>query len=265
MSAETQLPPPRRNILRTALWITLGVHLVAAAIAVYVIPDWSGTAATSDAVAESGNGSESAANAATTPSAPAAPPEPLDESEAWSPIVENRLNEIVEDAEELDDDEKLANLEAQVNRLNALATEESVDQLVPRIQQWFGTEARASKPATEEVEGPFDSDTAQFHEVRRLETASGRFQYVGVMVDAQGRTLEVEMDAEQGKKSYDTMQLLKDNPLADRVYRRMAMPLLDKMIQARKQLEKAAAEAELQAAQDREAEAVAESAVLPES
>jgi hypothetical protein len=60
-----------------------------------------------------------------------------------------------------------------------------------------------------------------------------------VLIDAAGRTRRSAMDAAEGESAYRTMQLLKSNPLAEMVYRRVAMSLLDNIIQAAQQAEQA--------------------------
>jgi hypothetical protein len=42
--------------------------------------------------------------------------------------------------------------------------------------------------------------------------------------------MEIEIDPEQGKVAYDTMQMIKRSPLGDAVYRTLVMPMLDKLL-----------------------------------
>ena len=113
----------------------------------------------------------------------------------------------------------------------------------------------AQHPSEESVDGPFDFNTAQIYDVHRNATADGQWEYVSVLLDANGRTLEVTMDAADGESVYRTMQTLNANPLAAQLYRQITMPLLDKLARTRRQIQQAAssavaAEQELKASPD---------------
>ena len=55
-----------------------------------------------------------------------------------------------------------------------------------------------------------------------------------VLVDASGRTYEIEMTEEEGEQAYRTMETLSKYPLANKVYRQIAMPLIDQALAKRK-------------------------------
>ena len=93
-------------------------------------------------------------------------------------------------------------------------------------------------PAEDTVAEAFDFDTAQLHDVTKLDQEDGSVKYLSVLVDAQGRTMDVEMSGEEGETAYQTMQTLKKFPLAERVYRQIAMPLIDQAIAASDATEK---------------------------
>jgi hypothetical protein len=78
----------------------------------------------------------------------------------------------------------------------------------------------------------FDADTAQMHDVRRERTSGGQWRYWLILLDAEGRTIEVEVPPVEGEQLYKTMQRIKAFPLAEKVYRQITMPLLDKMLNA---------------------------------
>jgi hypothetical protein len=50
------------------------------------------------------------------------------------------------------------------------------------------------------------------------------------MIDAMGVTREVDVDAENGQRLYKTMQLIKSNPLLEKVYRNILMGILDQVL-----------------------------------
>ena len=60
-----------------------------------------------------------------------------------------------------------------------------------------------------------------------------------VLLDAEGRTLEVEVSEQEGKPIYETMQRIKANPLLEQVYRQIVMPLLDQLMAGVKQAQAA--------------------------
>ncbi len=93
----------------------------------------------------------------------------------------------------------------------------------------------AERPAAKPVEGEFDFATAQLHEVRRQEDAEAEYVYFAVLVDAAGRRVESRMEQAEGESAYKTMQLVKANPLAEMVYRRIVMGFLDNIIKAGKE------------------------------
>lgn len=147
--------------------------------------------------------------------------------------VTTELDSAIEDAKQLSDEEKLAKLDKLADKLDKVSSEKSLDELSKSLQGFLGTKERATEPAKEPVAGQFDYDTAQFHDVKREELADGGgFVYKSVLLDAAGRTVEVEMDIEEGERTYNALALVKGNPLLEKVYRQITIPLLDKLIKA---------------------------------
>lgn len=146
-------------------------------------------------------------------------------------VVAERISDAVEQAQQLDDDQKVDRLTVLAERLEDVSSQQSIDELAGAFQQWLGTSSRASEPAAEPPPGDFDFDTAQLHDVRRMEPDDGGVRYLIVMLDAAGRTVEIEVSREEGETAYQTMQRLKSFPLAEKLYRQITMPLLDKLIQ----------------------------------
>ena len=52
------------------------------------------------------------------------------------------------------------------------------------------------------------------------------------MLDAHGRTLETPLDAAEGERLFGIFELIKSNPLLERVYRGVVLSLLDKLMKA---------------------------------
>ena len=149
-------------------------------------------------------------------------------------LVEKKLNQAIEHAQEESPEENLGKLDSLAERLDRTSSEESIDKLAEKFQGWLGTSKRATKPAEEPVAGEFDYDTAQLHDVRRELNDDQSWNYWAIMIDAEGRTIEVEMTLSEGETMYKTMQRMKAFPLVDKVYRQITMPLLDKLLQTEK-------------------------------
>ncbi|WP_145054478.1 hypothetical protein [Lignipirellula cremea] len=127
-------------------------------------------------------------------------------------------------------------------KLNRISSDEAVDQISNRVNQWSAVQSRAAAPSKNPIEGAFDFDTAQVHDVVRQEQPDGSYTYTSILIDSAGRLFETELSQDEGRNLYSTMRTLQDNPLLERVYRQMAMPLLDKLLAAQEQLEAAGAQ-----------------------
>ena len=158
-----------------------------------------------------------------------------DPAEVTAELVRNRLEAVVADSESLSEADKLARLDELSERLTQVADERSIQALSGVMQSFLGTKLRATQPAQEKPPGEFDFETAQFHDIQRHPREPGGFRYVTVLLDAEGRTIEVEVSEAEGKPVYETMQRIKANPLLEQVYRQIVMPLLDQFMAGVKQ------------------------------
>ncbi len=162
------------------------------------------------------------------------PPPPEPSPDVSSSQVNTTLERVTDSYEEKSPEEQLGALEEQAAELEKLANEESIDEIAAKFREWTNIDERASQPADAPSDAAFDFDTGQLHDVVRAEDADGNVTYRSTLVDAGGNTFEVEMTGEEGEQAYRTMQTLKQYPLAEKVYRQMAMPLLDRAIQAKR-------------------------------
>lgn len=127
--------------------------------------------------------------------------------------------------------EQTLELEVLARRLGNVSSEQSVEQLTDTLAPWLGIDgARATAPAGKTDDAPFDPDTAQVSDVLKHENG-GAVQYVAVLVDAAGRTLETPLEQADGEALYDVFQLMKKFPLLETVYRKTVMALLDRLIE----------------------------------
>jgi len=158
--------------------------------------------------------------------------------------VRIKLDEVISVAELRDEEENRDQLEQQMARLERISSEQSVEELTVHFRNWLGTKPRATKPAAGPVEGEFDSYTAQIFDVLRQRGDDGRWKYRSVLIDAEGRTMEVAMNESEGQSTYETLQRVKANPLAEKLYRQITLPLLDNLINAGQAIDEAARKAQ---------------------
>ena len=171
-------------------------------------------------------------DAATADDAVAAPEVRVvsDPADVTAEMVQQRLDTVVAKAESLPEADKLARLDALSERLRDVADESSLRRLATAMQSLLGTKPRAAQPAAARPQGDFDFETAQFHDIQRHPNPPEGFRYVTILLDGQGRTLEVEVSEQDGQLVYETMQRIKANPLLEQVYRQIVMPLLDRLM-----------------------------------
>jgi hypothetical protein len=174
-----------------------------------------------------------------------------DPADVTGQMIKKRLAEVVDESEAKSDEENLERLDQLSDRLTRVSSEASIDAMASAFGALMGTDKRAERPAEEPVAGKFDLDTAQFHDIKRYPKEGGGWRYVAVLLDAEGRTYEVEMTEEEAEAAYQTLERIKRNPLLSGVYRQMAMPLFDQLLgglsgvaDAAKQLEESAEESE---------------------
>jgi hypothetical protein len=153
----------------------------------------------------------------------------LDHSLA-SEFLSAQVMKAINEAEQRSTEDNLERLENLTGRLNTVSSESSVQELTAQVNKLLGTAGRAIEPAKEEVGGEFDFETAQLHDVKREPLDDGSFHYTAVLIDSAGRTMESEMTAAEGESAYKTFELIKSNPLLERVYRGVVMSLLDKVL-----------------------------------
>ncbi len=168
------------------------------------------------------------------PQRPAQPPhDPNDGTTVSAEEVRVKLESIQKRVDQMDDQEKLETLDRVGNRLEQISSQESVTQMAGQMKEWLGTSKRASRPAEEPVEGEFDTSTGQIHELRRSKTDRGE-EYVAVLLDAQGRTLETPISQDVGRRLYPVFETIRKYPLLEGVYREVVMGLLDEVLKERK-------------------------------
>lgn len=129
-----------------------------------------------------------------------------------------------------EENDRLKQLQNLSDRLSDASNRQSIETIQRRLQSEYGTSPRATKPALVAPKGKFDYATAQLHDVKRSVRDDGEEYYVSVMLDAEGRIMEIELPHDTGEDLYRTMEQIHSNPLIENIYREIAMPLLDKIL-----------------------------------
>jgi hypothetical protein len=153
-------------------------------------------------------------------------------ADSASVFVSTQLMRIAREAEQRSADDNLQRLEELSGRLATVSSHENVGDINAQLRKVLRTEERAERPANEPIAGDFDFATAQLHDVLRVQVEDGKFTFTAILVDAEGRKFESPMSQADGGTAYRTMQLIKSNPLLEKVYRGLVMSMLDKMLKA---------------------------------
>ena len=153
--------------------------------------------------------------------------EPMSERFDRSKILKD-IQVRTEQAQERGDQENFS----QLNQLSADLRRNSTPKTVDEMSEFFGGifGKRAKEPDPTGASGPFDVSTAQMHDITKQTDEQNNVRYVIVMIDAQGVTQTIDIDAENGERLYKTMKLIKSNPLLERVYRNIIMGILDQVL-----------------------------------
>lgn len=155
--------------------------------------------------------------------------EPLSDEQAQhaGTFVSVELARITREAQQRGVDENLSRLSELSHQIHS---ERSVDDINAQLSKVLQTETRADRPAEEPVQGDFDFATAQLHDVLKQVDEKGNTVYMAVLVDAEGRKFESPMGLSEGETAYRTMNLIKTNPLLERVYRGVVMSMMDQLL-----------------------------------
>ena len=221
---ETRPQPRPRSRLRTAILVTLVLHLLGAAIALFYYPKFRAPLTGEIASAEfpSANLDE------TTDPDPNPKPASTRQDGDWNQRVEKKLLDLVDQADARTPVENQTLLAKEAAKLNKISNPESLDQLLPVLSDAMKLKARATAPADSPPDGLFEAESAVFHKVRRETDDKGDYHYFSVLLDAEGRTLGIELDDVEGESVYRTMRLVEQNPLLDSVYRKFVIPAMDR-------------------------------------
>jgi hypothetical protein len=147
-------------------------------------------------------------------------------------FVSVQLMHVIQEAERRSSEENFEKLKQLSERLTSISSDEAVGDINSQLRRVVGAEDRAERPAEQPIAGEFDFGTAQLHDVLRVKDEQGNFVYTAVLVDSAGRKFESPLAVSEGETTYRTMQLIKSNPLLEKVYRGVVMSMLDKVLKA---------------------------------
>lgn len=163
----------------------------------------------------------------------------LSTDELQGPVANERLQQLARKrleletkrAGSLDSEQQLQKLQDASKRLSQLSSDKSVGEMSEQLRKVFDLPERATRPAAvANDDARFDTESAQLHDVLKEARDDGSELYIAVLLDAHGLTSKIPLSEEEGKKLHRMMQLMKSNPLLERVYRELAMPLLDQLL-----------------------------------
>jgi hypothetical protein len=175
---------------------------------------------------------------------PRNPQPPIPPVEVTPERIEKSLESHISQFEKLSDQQKLSQLEKNLQRLESVSDPESIQEVTTTIASALGVDQQQYAPQKTPAEGTFDTKTSQLQDVVRTRGESGDWKYESVMVDSAGRTMTVPMNGVEGETVYKTFEQMKKYPLAAGIYRGVVMPLIQKMIEAEQLAKQASVEAE---------------------
>ncbi len=216
----------RWRILGTALLIAIGLHIIIFLVALSYYPNLSRSLFASTPPA-----GQPAPTSAPRPTSDVVQPKKADvasDTSQWNQRVEQQVQKLVTAANSRDENENRSVLAEKAKELNRVSSDQSLEQLESILSDALQLQHRETQPVANPPSGRFDAKSAQIHTIRRESDDAGNPRYISTLVDAQGRSMELEMTQEEGESVYETMKIVQENPLLEKVYRRFVMPAMDK-------------------------------------
>ncbi|MDG2221510.1 MAG: hypothetical protein P8L85_09030 [Rubripirellula sp.] len=161
-------------------------------------------------------------------------PRPADLQSVPAEQIKDSIETQIDQTNRLTDDEKLSELEKNLQRLESVASAESVQQVTTTVAETMGLDSETYAADKQAAEGSFDFDTAQLDDVTRKPGKDGQWEYQSILVDSAGRKTTVPMGMDEGESLYSTFEQMKKYPFAQAIYRSVVMPLLQSLIATEK-------------------------------
>ena len=150
---------------------------------------------------------------------------------------EKLIDQTVEREEGRTQEEKMSDLIHQRRQLEKMPAEHATKALEKVVDFLEARSERATSAQHEVSPDQFDADSAQIDSCERIpkdEKDGGGWRYVATLVDANGNSMKVELPESEGASTWRTMQMLKENPIMNAIYRKAVMPLLDRKMEKEK-------------------------------
>lgn len=147
---------------------------------------------------------------------------------------EKLIDQTMEREEGRTQEEKMSDLIHQRRQLEKMSAEHTEKALKKVVDFLEAHSDRATEARQEVSPDQFDADSAQIDSCERVpkdEKEGGGWRYIATLVDAKGNSMKVELPESEGASTWRTMQMLKENPLMNAIYRNAVMPLLDRKIE----------------------------------
>ena len=138
-------------------------------------------------------------------------------------------------------EEKMSDLIHQRRQLEKMPAEHATKALEKVVDFLEARSERATSAQREVSPDQFDADSAQIDSCERIakdEKDGGGWRYIATLVDANGNSMKVELPESEGASTWRTMQMLKENPIMNAIYRKAVMPLLDRKMEKEKKSQK---------------------------
>ncbi|MGB0598129.1 MAG: hypothetical protein ACPGLY_15695 [Rubripirellula sp.] len=184
--------------------------------------------------APTASGSKSQVSGTQEPKPLPSTPRPADLKSVPAEQIKDSIETQIDQANRLNDEEKLSELEKNLQRLESIASTESVQQVTTTVAETIGLDTETYAADKQAAEGAFDFDTAQLDDVIREPGKDGQWEYQSILVDSAGRKTTVPMGTGEGETLYSTFEQMKKYPFAQAIYRSVVMPLLQSLIASEK-------------------------------
>ena len=150
---------------------------------------------------------------------------------------EKLIDQTMEREEGRTQEEKMSDLIHQRRQLEKMPAEHATKALEKVVDFLEARSDRATSAQREVSPDQFDADSAQIDSCERFpkdEKDGGGWRYIATLVDSKGNSMKVELPESEGASTWRTMQMLKENPIMNAIYRKAVMPLLDRKMEKEK-------------------------------
>ena len=147
---------------------------------------------------------------------------PVDPQQLSTQLKRQRNN-----ADHLTDSAKLTKLDKAARKIELLSSQVSVEKMGRLLRRSFGARDRAFAPANPAPPGPFDHDSGLIYTARKQDDAQGNTDVIYVMVDKEGRSLEVTMPAGTSTAAANAIERMNQSPTLSALYEQIVLPMLD--------------------------------------